>query len=171
MSEPIQGQSHILSVNLLEIDETFSSSQTINYSVYRSSDNVLVDSGTMTELANVYVAIITLTDLGQHRVFYTPPSGFEVGGECLNVVSSDETEIENKLDTIIEKVCKILGLSQSNYRMTDQIYTTDGCLTSATVAIYNNSSDTDLEINPICRFQITAVYTNGLLTDYKVVEI
>ena len=158
---PIQGQPYILQVQLLEDSKVFVTGQIITYSVVRSSDNFIVASGTMTELSNVYVATVTLADLGQHRVFYTTPAGYENGAECLIVTIDINAYLK-----------RILGLSQENYRLTDQVYNVDGCLLSATITTYPTAPDTYAETNPIAVYEITAVYdVDAHLIDYKVVKI
>ena len=99
-----------------------------------------------------------------------------------NAIIAEIDANEVKIDSIIsdltahriaveDKIIKILGLSQSNYRFTDQVYDVNGALTSGKISIYANASDADAEINAITSYTITATYdiTNAL-SDYKVTE-
>jgi len=144
----------------------------VNYEVRRSSDNNLEDSGSMTSIGDIYLANITLADLDKYYVLYITPTGYENGEEELFVESATLTDIDSQLEILLDKICRILGLSQSNYRLTNQMYNEAGCLTSAIISIYNNAADTAAENNPIAQYQVTAIYNVDLkLIDYQVVEI
>lgn len=63
---------------------------------------------------------------------------------------------------------RILGLTQENFRITDHVYTGDN-LDSATIKIFNNSSDCDNDVNPLETYYMVALYdSSGKLIDYKV---
>lgn len=166
-----QNTSHFLIVVLLDNQGNFKSGETITYEVRKSSDNTLTTSGTLTNTGNIYVDTISISVLGEYYVLYFTPSKTENGLETLIVQTSDINDIQDSLDTLATKLIKVLGLVQSNYRLTDQVYDANGCLTSAKISIYNNASDTDNQINPIVDYTITASYNaNQELIDYKVTE-
>jgi len=161
-----------LIVAVLDTQGKYVTSLTVTYEVRRSSNNNLETSGTMTGIGNIYLANITLADLDKYYVLYLTPTGYENGEEELIVESATLTDIDLQLTVLLDKLIKTLGLSQSNYRLTNQTYNEAGCLTSAVISIYSNAADTNAENLPIAQYQVTAVYNVNLqLIDYKVTEI
>ena len=166
-----QNTSHFLIVVLLDNKGDFKSSETITYEVRKSSDNSLTTSGTLTNTGNIYTDTISISVLGEYYVLYFTPTKHENGLETLVVQTSDINDIQDSLDNLATKLIKVLGLVQSNYRLTDQVYDTEGSLTSAKISIYNSASDTNSQTNSIVEYTINATYnTNQELTDYKVTE-
>ncbi len=166
-----QNTSHFLIVVLLDNKGDFRSGETITYEVRKSSDNSLTTSGTLTSTGNIYSDTINIAVLGEYYVLYFTPSKTENGLETLIVQANTVDDIQDSLDALGIKLCQVLGLSQSNYRLTNQVYDGNGCLTSATISIYNNASDTNNEINPLATYNVIAVYNaNSELIDYKVTE-
>ncbi len=172
MITPIkQNTAHPLIVVLLDNKGDYKTGETITYEVRNSTTNVLVTSGTLTSTGNIYTDSINIATLGEFYVLYFTPTKHENGLEQLIVQKSDINDIQDSLDSLATKLCQVLGLSQSNYRLTNQVYNSNACLTSATISIYNNASDTNSQINPIATYSIVAVYNaNNELTDYKVTE-
>ena len=164
---------YILEVTPIDCDGNFKSGLSITYQIRKSSDNTLFSSGLLSEISGgTYIKSVTFTEENQYRVLYTSPSGWENGMDQILTEDADMSDIKVLIDQILVKVCKILGLSQSNYRLTEQIYDFNGCLLSAKISIYNTSDDTCNETSPIANYQMTAIYNNdNLLIDYKVVEI
>lgn len=161
-----------LIVAVLDTEGKYITGLTVNYEVRRSSNNNLEASGTMTGIGNIYLVNITLTDLDKYYVLYITPTGYENGEEELFVESATLTDIDSQFITLLDKIIKILGLSQSNYRLTNQVYNGAGSLTSAVISIYSTAADTNAETLPIAQYQVTAVYNvNEQLIDYKVTEI
>ncbi len=166
-----QSTSHFLVVVLLDNKGDFKSGETITYEVRKSSDNSLTTSGTLTNIGDIYTDTISISVIGEYYVLYFTPSKTENGLETLIVQTSDINDIQDSLDSLATKLCQVLGLVQSNYRLTDQVYNSETCLTSAKISIYANASDTNSETNPIATYTINAVYnTNNELIDYKVTE-
>lgn len=67
---------------------------------------------------------------------------------------------------------EILGLSQSNFRITGQTYNADGNLISAVVSTYDNAYDAENQINPIHSYNVTAVYDgSGNLINYQSTKV
>ncbi len=166
-----QNTSHFLVVVLLDNKGDFKTGETITYEVRKSSDDTLTTSGTLTNTGNIYSDSISISVIGEYYILYFTPTKHENGLELLIVQTSDINDIQDSLDSLATKLCQVLGLSQSNYRLTNQVYNSEGCLTSATISIYANASNTNSQINPIATYSINAVYnTNNELTDYKVTE-
>lgn len=154
-----------LIVAVVDTSGDFVTGLTISYEVRKSSDNSLTTSGTLTSTGNIYTDSITISVVGGYYVLYSSPTNYENGKENLIVKTYD-------IDDIGVKLCKVLGLVQSNFRLTDQTYNVDGCLLTAKISIYDNDSDTNSQTNPIAEYTVSATYnTNGELTDYKVTEI
>lgn len=164
---------YILEVTPIDCDGNNATGLTITYEVRRSTDDVLIFSGSLTEeTSGAYTASLTFTEENQYRVFYSTPSDYENGCEKILTEEADFTSIKDILDNILDKLCRVLGLSQSNYRLTDHVYSPDGCLLSANIHIYPTATDLENDTNKIQEYAMTAVYdTNGLLIDYKVVEV
>jgi hypothetical protein len=170
--EAKQNTAKPLVVAVINTTGDFVTGLNISYEVRKASDHTIVASGILTNTGNIYLTFITLTDLGDYYIFYTTPSGYENGQEELTVYQATINDIDNTLEILSEQITKILGLSQSNYRLTDQIYNPNGCLVSATLTIYPTAIDTENETNPIAVYSIETNYdTNGQLIDYKVVEL
>ena len=167
-----QSTPYPLIVAVINTDGDYITGLTVTFEVRKSSDNSLIDSGTLIGVGDIYVDTINISILDNYYVLYITPSGYENGEEELIVQANTLDDIDNELEDILDILIKILGLSQSNYRITNQEYSTEGCLTSAVISIYNNATDTENEDNPIAQYQVTAIYNMvGQLIDYKVVEI
>jgi len=69
-----------------------------------------------------------------------------------------------------ERIKYILGLSQQNFRMTDQIYDVNDNMVTATVRIYNNSTDATNDTNSLKQYAVSSSYTGDLLTSYVMKE-
>lgn len=166
-----QNTSHFLVVVLLDNKGDFKSGETITYEVRKSSDNSLTTSGTLTNTGDIYIDTISISVLGEYYVLYFTPTKHENGLETLIVQTSDINDIQDSLDNLATKLIKVLGLVQSNYRLNNLVYNTDGCLTSGKISIYPTAGDVDAETNAIATYSITSVYNvNTQVTDYKVKE-
>jgi hypothetical protein len=64
----------------------------IGYVVKKSSDNSTFSSGSLTEIAGVYYTTINFTTLGQYRVIYSLPSGYESGIDEILVIDDPAKE-------------------------------------------------------------------------------
>lgn len=117
---------------------------------------------------NTYKILANISAIGQYRATYFTPSGYENGLEKILVSERDF----NDLSEILQKICEILGLSQSNFRMTNQTYSAEGCLLTALITTYPTATDTENQTNPIAQYNVTATYDpTGKLIDYKVVKV
>lgn len=163
---------YYMEVGVLDNSGDFVTGLTITYEIRKSSDNTLFDNGTLVEQSGgAYVSSVTFTEEEQYRILYFTPTGTENGAEDILTEEADLTDINQILEEVLDKVCKILGLSQSNYKLSDQVYNSDNCLTSATITIYPTATDLANDTNAIASYSVTAVYdSNGRLIDYRVVE-
>jgi hypothetical protein len=56
-------------------------------------------------------------------------------------------------------ILRLLGLSQENFRVINQLYDNDGNLTSATVRTYSTATDAQNNTNPMAEYQMTATFS------------
>ena len=71
-----------------------------------------------------------------------------------------------------EDIERILGLSQENYRLFDQVYDANDLLLSSTIRIYRTAAECDSDTNPITTYSMTAAYdSSGRMMEYKVIEL
>ena len=149
----------------------------INYEVIKCSDDSVVYSGTMDEIDSVYTKEITLTIVGEYRVKYTTPEGYENGFENIIVDDYDNYKgsggggLTVEQDAILRRIC---GLSQENYKIFNPVYTTKNnqpCMTSAIIRIYPTATDCNSDTNKIAEYSIEATFdTQARMTGYKVVK-
>jgi hypothetical protein len=173
---------------ILNNDGSFSSGLTVNYELRKSFDNSIISSGTTTETNGIYSYSYTFNESIEYRSIFLTPVGFENGFETILILDNDDisnslneiksgiTNIQTNLDehrTETENRIKyILGLEQQNFRIIEQNYNSDNLMTSATIRIYNNSSDTNNNINPLKEYSMQTDYdSNGRITSYKVIEV
>lgn len=95
---------HKLEVSLIDENGNFVSGLTITYELRKSSDNSLVDSGTLIEEGNIYAASVTINEVGQYRIIYFTPSEYENGTEDIVVDTYDNFRADVSLDEIEEKI-------------------------------------------------------------------
>lgn len=69
--------------------------------------------------------------------------------------------------TLLLRTEEILGLSQSNYIIENQIYNGDDNLTSATVKTYATVDDLIAGTPILHQYAMVAIYTSGVLTSYQ----
>lgn len=152
---------HYLELSVIDNKGDFVSGLSIIYKIYKSSDNSLIDSGTMAEIGDsgIYKVLIIFTEIGQYRVEYVTPALYE-----------------NKIETIMvedinEKILRMLGLVQENYRILSPIYDKWNNLTKATIRIYNNASDCNDNVNWITEYELNAIFNiKKQMTSYKVIK-
>lgn len=142
---------------------------TITFAVY-ASDDIAEFYGVMDEpIPGIYSVEVTLSELGFYRLCYTTPEGYEDGMQPFTVVDAPAKESTLALEN--DKLARILGLVQENFRVTNPVYDTNGNLISSTTNIYASASDCNANINPIATYSVVGVYdsTNKLLS-YKVTK-
>jgi len=140
-------------------------SLSVTYKIIKSSDNSLLDSGSLSHIGDgVYQGSYLFDAVGQYRILYITPTQYTDDIETILVENISRQDI-------YDIVQRTLGLSQENYRLTEQVYNADNCLTSAKIATYPSALDTQNQTNSIAEYIINAVYdTNKRLIDYKVMR-
>jgi hypothetical protein len=140
----------------------------VTYAIYNSATNILVESGSLIDIGNgIYQKIKVFNIVGQFRVEYSTPSNYTDEVETILVIQDQLTAIQDETD----KIKYILGLVQSNMVITNQVYDINNNLISGTIKLYNNAADANAQINEFATYSMTATYTSGLLTHYKVTQL
>jgi len=186
-----------IEIGIINNDGSFASGLTVNYELRKSVDNSITSSGLTTESnGGVYSYTYTFNDPLEYRSLFLTPTGYDNGFEnilvlenvddiagSLSEINSGITNIESGITDLQfsidehrteteNRIKYILGLEQQNFRIVDQIYNVDNLMTSATIKIYNNASDTDNDINPLKEYAMNTSYDGtGKITSYKVVEV
>ncbi len=159
--------STILEISIIDRTGVFKSGLTVTYNVYKSSDNSLIQTGTMVEVGSsgIYQVTITFTESTQFRAEYTTPTSYE------NVIETILVE-EVSIGDINDLIKRILGLSFENYRIFDTVYSKKGNMSSATVKIYPTANDCNNDTNAIAEYQVTTNHNYvGRMTGYKVIKV
>lgn len=182
-----------LETTITDLVGNFISGLSIDYEVRKCLDNSIVSSGTMLEVNSVYTKEITLTEVGEYRVKYITPEGFENGFENIIVDEYDNYKV-NIADiwsyvsrTLTsggsggltpdqdDRLKRIAGLSQENYRIFSPTYVTknnQACMTSAIIKIYPTASDCESDTNAIAEYNISATFDNqARMIGYKVKKV
>jgi hypothetical protein len=166
----------------------------ILYEIRRADDNSLTDTGIMGEESGRYFVIINLSVKAQYVIFYTTPAGYEDGMEEFIVIDEQAKEasvqsVSTKIDSVAgtlttiinsltthrglteDKLARILGLVQENYRIIDPTYDSNGDLVSSIIRLYNSKADCNSNINPFATYSVVATYdVDHHLTSYKVTK-
>lgn len=163
-----RNEQYILEVLLMDFDGQRIAGKDVFYKIYRSSDNVEIDSGTLADMGNgLYKGEYLFSETGQYRIEYLMPDGWDDIVETIIVDNHETSTISN----IYDMVRRILGLSQENYILEPIEYNVHLQLTKARIKIYENATDCEQEINPIDVYNVEAVYdVDGRLQKYKVVK-
>jgi len=108
----------------------------------------------------------TFTDGGHYTVVYqlftdvglSTPSTFDIEAEAIEA-NSDKTNI-----------LRILGLTHDNVRIDEQTYNTEGHLLTSRIRHYDTEANADAGglSGLLNTWQVTATYTAGALSDYRV---
>jgi hypothetical protein len=169
--------SHKLELTVTDLLGNYILGLVINYEVIKCSDDSIISSGTMSEIDSVYTKEITISNVGEYRIKYITPEGYENGFENLIVDDYDNYKgsggggLTVEQDAILRRIC---GLSQENYRVINPVYTTKNnqpCMTSAVIRIYPTASDCNSDTNKIAEYNIEATFdTQARMTGYKVVK-
>jgi len=119
---------------------------------------------------------VTITELGHghYRAQFTPNT---VGMWMLSVYhpthfpwgkTGSIQVFSNDFDTIATVLTRTLGLTQENFYMDQNVYDTDGNLTSGRIRIYSDAASVGGGSNIIATYNIAASYTNGQMDNYSV---
>jgi len=135
-----------------------------SYTIYKSSDNSIINSGTLVEIgAGVYTSSYLFNNLGQFRIVYNTPSGYT--DEIESILVTSETAKSSD-------VLRILGLSDENKKILNTSHDGNGNITNATIKIYPSSVDFENDTNVLATYQFTATYDlNGLMTNMGIKRI
>ena len=194
MKNIIKDTNTIFDLVLLGTDGKKVTGLDILYEIRRADDNSLTDTGIMGEESGRYFVTINLSVKAQYVIFYTTPEGYEDGMEEFVVIDEQAKEasvqsISTKIDSMVstltsiinsltthrglteDRLARILGLVQENFRITSPVYDTVGNLISSVTKIYASASDCNADINPIATYSVAGAYdaTNKLLS-YKVTK-
>lgn len=145
---------------------------TITYRIYDCSNNSLVTSGTLTSIGNgIYQTSRVFNSLGQFRVLYITPTGYENGIETILVANQPATQ--TALNTYGDMIQRILGLSQENYRILDPEFDRNHNLIGGRIKIYASAVDCENDSNPLAEYEMDARYIlkNNRVTYYKMKKV
>jgi len=126
------------------------------YTIYRSSDDVVIDTGSLSDTGNgTYKNSYLFSDLGQFYILYSTPSGYTDEIETIFVVL--ESAKSNEID-------RILGLSDENKKILDTVHDSNGNMTSAVIKTYPSATDFENNTNLLASYIFNATYdSNGLM--------
>ena len=186
--------SYKLETIITDLVGNFVSGLIVNYEIRKCSDDSVISSGTMSEVNSVYVKEITFTEVGEYRVKYITPEGYENGFE--NIVVDEYDNYKVNISDIWSyvtrtltsgggsggltpeqdsRLTRIAGLSQENYRIFNPTYVTknhQSCMTLATIKIYPTATDCNADINATAEYRVDASFDNqAKMIDYKVTKI
>lgn len=130
-----------------------------------------------TEISSTVPVSISELGNGHYRATFTPNS---IGLWMLVVYHSSyfpwgKTNniqvFNNDFDTITELLIRTLGLGQENYYIDNTTYDSDGNLVTGRIRIYDEASNVGSGTGVNATYDISAVYTNKLLTSYSVKKV
>lgn len=149
---------------VIEVTGEPSTGLTTSYIVYKSSDNSIVDSGSLTEIGDgIYTSSYLFDTLGQYRIVYNTPSGYTDEIESIFVV----TESAKNSDML-----RTLGLSDENKKILDTVHDANGNITGATIKIYPSATDFENDTNVLATYEYSSSYdANGLMTNMGIKRI
>lgn len=123
---------------------------TVTYVIYKSSDNSVVNSGTLSDVGNgTYDGSYTFTIASQYYIIYTTPTDFS--DEIEGVYADKEWA---KQDALLRS----LGLNDENKKIIDTVYDSNSNLTAATVKLYPSATDFINDTNVMATYEFTATY-------------
>lgn len=140
--------------------------------VWNSGGTKVVDSQLMTEVAGGFYIYDFASYDETVDYFIRADGGSGLTDSDRYVVSSNEVgQVTAQLSLQDNTLQLILGLVQSNFRMTGHIYDVNGNLTAATITIYPTAADVDAETNALASYTVSATYdVGGKVTDYQVTK-
>lgn len=92
--------------------------------------------------------------------------------EANATINKNELKTETDLIKIeTDKIKNILGLVQSDFRILNPVYDANHNLSSATIKIYTNKSNTENDVDPIAEYTMSASYNaKNEMINYKVIK-
>ena len=76
---------HKLELAVIDTNGSYVPGLDIAYELIKCSDDSVIDSGSMGEIDSIYTREYTFTELGEYRVKYMTPAGYENGFETIIV--------------------------------------------------------------------------------------
>lgn len=153
---------YVLSNNWKIIVETNST----NYIELILNGNIITDDNSFIFSLNEFIGKIYIRTLISANILTTDMDNIN---ESLDIINNNL--IDHRLKTE-DKIKYILGLSQQNFRVKDQIYNENNLLTYSKIRIYNNNIDAENDNNFLKEYEMSSEYdNNGKLINYIVKEI
>lgn len=125
--------------------------------------NALQDTITMSEIVNsggIYTASFIPDEIGQWRV------------RIQSNTNNDDYSKIYEVDENTEKLSRMLGLAQENYRIVSPVYDANNNMISAIMKIYASASNCNADINPVASYQVRSTYDkSNRMQTYKVTKI
>jgi hypothetical protein len=120
MAEINKGTTYYLETLVLDKNGDPTTGLTVTYKVIRSSDNVQLASGSLTDVGDgTYQSSFLFDTNGQYRVLYITPTKYSNDIETVNVTDASSVSVSNKID-------RILGLCHENFRVIEPVYNKAG---------------------------------------------
>lgn len=156
--------SYYLELFITDLSGNPKTSLTATYSIYKSLDDSLIESGSLIDIGNgIYKKPYIFTELGQYYILYTVPDGYTDEVESILVIQ-DYAKSNDLL--------RLLGLSDENKRIFDTVHDVNGNLLSATVKIYPSATDLENDTNVLATYNFVATYNiSNLMQTVKVTRI
>ena len=125
----------------------------------------IVTSVSISELGNgLYRSSFTPTESGLWTLIVYNTTYFPEG-------KIGQVEVfNNNIDDIHDNTVRILGLSQENYYIDQNMYDGNGNLTSCRIRVYSVASSVGTASDVLATYTVTSTYTGNQLTTYKVVK-
>lgn len=138
--------------------------------VWNSGGTLVVNGSSMTEVAGGFYYFNFSSYDESQDYFIRADAGPSLALTDRYVATTNEVgQVTNQLTVQDTNLSYILGLVQSNFRMTNQSYDGNGNMTSATITIYPTAADVDAQTNAIASYAVSATYGGtGQLTNYQV---
>jgi len=127
----------------------------------------VITAQAMTEIAGgFYTYDFVGYNFTEDYVFSAFESTLPIGEQY--VYMSNDSDSQNTQGVMKQ----ILGMVQSNFKMTNQSYDPNGNLENAIIHTYEDAANTNADTNRLHTYSIAASYNaEGQLTDYKVTDV
>lgn len=140
--------------------------------VWTSGGSQVVTGAPMTEVAGGFYHYDFTAYDETEDYFIRADGGVSLSDTDRYIAGTNEVgQVTSQLTLQDTNLSYILGLVQSNFRITGQTYDGNGNLTAATITIYPTAADVGLETNALASYSVSATYGgSGQLTNYQVVK-
>jgi hypothetical protein len=137
---------------------------TLTYTVIKCEDNTIVDSDELVDVGNgIYQGSYVFDTVGQYRIIYDSP--YDYTDMVETVVVTEPVSFD------VDKLNRILGLSQHNYRIFGQKHDKNGNLTFAKIRLYHTPEDLEDQVNHFAEYEVNTAYSKNNVSDYSVKKI